>query len=518
MNDMTESKFEPKDLFRIFTQHRKKMILFACVAMGVALAWVMFGPRTYESVAKLYVRLGREQVSLDPTATIGPTMNLYQTHENEINSTLQILDNRHIAELVVDAIGAENILADRDHRDDSSSAASTSGTAADGLWSAAKTVLRVEPESDRSRAIRNLQERVSIWAPANSGVVVVRARSGDPKMAQRIVQQWTDIFLSEYVRLTHTEGTFKFFKRQADALAPQLATSEQELQRAKDAAGLVSVTGQQAMLENRIGTLRLQAATNQAELASAQANLRQLTAEIKSVPPQIIAQQLTGVANDAYDRMRERLYELEMKEQELKSRYTPQHPSVAAVIKQRAEAKAILDGQSTTRAHSAAEPNPIHQTLSQSLLTEQARVAALAAEGRALEGQIELANRDLQALNANELKIAKLTRQRDILQDNYRSHMSKLEQARTNEALGRDHISSVNVLQPAFLNERPISPSRAMTLALGFLIAIGGSMGLAMLAEYRNPTFSAAGHARTAMDRPVTVTIPRTPPLEVYAR
>ena len=518
MIDKPESKLEPQDFFRIFSQHRKKMVLFACVSLAAALAWVIFAPRTYESIAKLYVRLGREQVSLDPTATIGQTMNLYQTHENEINSTLQILDSRHIAELVVDAIGVENILADRDPGDDSSSAASTSGTVADGLWSAAKTVLRVEPESDRSRAIRNLQQRVTIWAPANSGVVIVRARSGDSKMAQRIAQQWTDVFLREYVRLTHTEGTFEFFKRQVDSLAPQLATAEQELQRAKDAAGLVSVTGQQSMLENRIGTLRLQAATNQAELASAQANLRQLTSEIKSVPPQIIAQQLTGVANDAYDRMRERLYELEMKEQELKSRYTAQHPSVTAVIQQRAEAKAILDGQSTSRQHSAATPNPIHQTISQSLLTEQARVAALAAQGRALEGQLELATRDLQALNANELKIAKLTRQRDILQDNYRSHMTKLEQARTDEALGRDHISSVNVLQPAFLNERPISPSRAITLALGLLIAVGGSMGLALLADYWSPTSTAAAQAHSAVERPVPVSIPRTPPLEVYAR
>lgn len=518
MSNIARDELVLKDIFQIFSRQRRKMILFACAAMGVALAWIIFAPRTYESVAKLYVRMGREQVGLDPTATIGPTMNLYQTHENEINSTLQILDSRQIAEQVVDAIGAESILADSEKSQEKGSEPASSASAMDGLWGVARTILRVEPQSDRNRAIRKLQTKVLIWAPANTGVVAVRARSGDPKLAQRIVQQWSDIFMREYVRLTHTEGTFAFFKRQVDSLGPQLVTSEQELQRAKNAAGLVSVAGQQEMLEARIGALRMQAATNHTALASAQANLRQLTADIKSLPPQIVAQQLTGVANDAYDRMRERLYTLELTEQEFRSRYTDEHPAVAALATQRKEAESILGHQADSRAHSTKGPNPVHQTISQSLLTEQARVAALSAEGRALQEQIALAGEDLKSLNANEIKIAELTRRRDILQDNYRSHMLKLEQARTNEALGHDHISSVNLLQPAFLDEKPVSPSRAMTLALGLLVAVCGSMGLALVLEYRNPSLNTSEQVQRAMDLPAPVSIPRTPPLEVYAR
>jgi len=508
-----------RDIARVFSRHRKKMILFATASVAIAFGWIIMAPRTYESVAKLYVRLGREQVTLDPTATTGPTMNLYQTHENEINSTLQILDSRQIAEQVVDAIGADIILADADPESDKGSQPSKSLLAGvkESLMGGLKTVLRVEPQSERYRAIRALQQRVKIWSPANSGVLVIQARSGDPRLAQRIAQEWSEIFQTEYVRLTHTEGSFEFFQRQVTTLGPELEKAEKNLQQAKDSAGLVSVAGQQQVLENRIGSLRLQAAANQAAKASAQANAEQLAAKMKTVPRLILAEQMTGVSDDAYNRMREKLYELELTEADLKSRYTDQHPAVISVVRKRAEAKNILSNRADSRAHSTETPNPIYQSLQQLLLTEQARVESLSAEGRALNEQLELAHKDLQALNAYEIKLAALTRKRDILQDNYRTHMAKLEQARTNEALGKDHISSVNLLQKAYLDEKPVSPSRAIVMALGLVVAVLGGMGMALLAEHWNATLPVSAYAQQTAERPVRVAMVRSAPLEACA-
>jgi len=519
MNAILEGGIALRDVLQVFSRHRKKMIAFACLCIGVAVAWIIFAPRSYESVAKLYVRLGREQVTLDPTATTGPTMNLYQTQENEINSTLQILDSREIAEQVVDTIGAAVILADVDPDSDKGSQPSKSLLASvkDSVMGGLKTILRIEPQSERYQAIRALQQRVKIWSPANSGVLVIRARSADPRLAQRIAQQWSEIFQNEYVRLTHTEGSFEFFQRQVTTLGPELEKAEKELQQMKDSAGLVSVPGQQQVLENRIGSLRLQAAANQAAIASTKANAEQLAAKLKTVPQKILAEQLTGVSDDAFNRMREKLYELELNEADLKSRYTDEHPAVIAVVRRRAEAKAILAGRSDSRAHSMEAPNPIYQSLQQSLLTEQAKVASLTAEGGALSEQLKLANVDLQKLNAFEIKLAALTRKRDILQDNYRNHMAKLEQARTNAALGQDHISSVNLLQKAYLDEKPVSPSRAIVMALGLVAAVFGGMGLALLVEYWNPTMTSQPLTQQAVERPVRVALSRSAPLEACA-
>src|SRR5262245_46318981 len=99
------------DFLRAIFRHRKKMLLFFVLVLVADVAWVAFGRRTYESAAKLYLRVGRESLTLDPSATTGQTVQLYQTLDNQINSTLQILEGRHIAEQVVDEIGVGNILA-----------------------------------------------------------------------------------------------------------------------------------------------------------------------------------------------------------------------------------------------------------------------------------------------------------------------------------------------------------------------------------------------------------------------
>ena len=67
-------------------------------------------PKTYQSEAMLLVRLGRENVSLDPTAATGQTVNLSQNRENEIKSEMEILTSQALAEMVVDTIGYEAFL------------------------------------------------------------------------------------------------------------------------------------------------------------------------------------------------------------------------------------------------------------------------------------------------------------------------------------------------------------------------------------------------------------------------
>ena len=56
--------------------------------MSIAVVGNLSKRDVYESKAKLLVRLGRESVSIDPTATTGEFMNVNQSRESEINSEL----------------------------------------------------------------------------------------------------------------------------------------------------------------------------------------------------------------------------------------------------------------------------------------------------------------------------------------------------------------------------------------------------------------------------------------------
>ena len=99
-----------RDFYDVLFRHkRRSLVFFFCVMTVMTLATFLF-PEIFRSEATLMVRLGRESVSLDPTATTGQVVSIGMDKENEINSELAILQSRELAEKVVDAIGVDMIL------------------------------------------------------------------------------------------------------------------------------------------------------------------------------------------------------------------------------------------------------------------------------------------------------------------------------------------------------------------------------------------------------------------------
>src|SRR5689334_8679514 len=96
MNSPEDRLTTPIRVWRALTRQKIAAAAFFVAvvsAVGVAAA---IAPRTYRSQTKLFLRLGRENVTLDPTTTLGqtPVVAIPPSRENEINSVLEILKAR----------------------------------------------------------------------------------------------------------------------------------------------------------------------------------------------------------------------------------------------------------------------------------------------------------------------------------------------------------------------------------------------------------------------------------------
>src|SRR5690242_9635863 len=94
---MTSTPFDsPFGVLRALVRHRWRagLAFVLCLIAAVAAAFVV--PSKFASEAKLFVRLGRETISLDPTATTGETVTVSETREIEINSILDVLRTRAV--------------------------------------------------------------------------------------------------------------------------------------------------------------------------------------------------------------------------------------------------------------------------------------------------------------------------------------------------------------------------------------------------------------------------------------
>src|SRR5712692_8666547 len=105
-----------RDLAPVVFHHKGKVVLFFLAVMGAVTVYTLVCPRAYRSQAKLFVRLGRENATLDPMATVGqaPVVAVPQSRENEINSSVEILNSRVVLEKVIDSVGPRAILDGRE--------------------------------------------------------------------------------------------------------------------------------------------------------------------------------------------------------------------------------------------------------------------------------------------------------------------------------------------------------------------------------------------------------------------
>ena len=58
-----------------------------------------------------------------------------------------------------------------------------------------------------------------------------------------------------------------------------------------------------------------------------------------------------------------------------------------------------------------------------------------------------------------------------------------MEQARMHDVLAKMHITSVNVVQPASLQMRPVAPNKPVCAVMGFIAAVALALGLPVLIE-----------------------------------
>jgi uncharacterized protein involved in exopolysaccharide biosynthesis len=66
---------------------------------------------------------------------------------------------------------------------------------------------------------------------------------------------------------------------------------------------------------------------------------------------------------------------------------------------------------------------------------------------------------------------------------NYQAYAQHLEQNRIDQALEAGRISSINIIQPATFDPKPVGPKIFVILGLGLVIGLIGAIGLPLVAD-----------------------------------
>jgi polysaccharide biosynthesis protein PslE len=522
------SDISPLHLLKVIWRHKGKAIAcFVCVVSAVAVA-TLYWPKTYRSEGKLLVRLGRENMAIDPTATLGatPMLAIQQTRENEINSIIEIIHSRVLIDKVVDAIGPAVILGSEPFHEtasldrsnphnpqvqpasfDTPSAAETSGGAASDAESR---------DPIRAAAIRRLSKSLNAEAARKSDVILISYDAESPELAQCIVQQMIQFFLEEHIRLNRTPGAQEFLSKQTNDIHQRLRDKENELRKLQDETGLAEPQGQRTIVVNRIGRLEDDLLQVSTALSSAEAGVKQLKEQLDSLPENQVTEQTVGMSNEAADGMRQQLYALQIREQELATKFTNDHPQLEQVRRQIAEAKAVLDREQGSRTQTKTGPSKPYEEIKVQLLKAEPELAALRAKSERLQNQLKTETAARDKLNSDELQIARLQREVQLEEANYRKYSDSLEQARIDHAMAEGGKSNVSIVQPATFDLKPVKPNVGMNLAAGLALGALAGLGLAFAAESWDDSLRTSDDLERHLDLPTLATLPRLKPRQLH--
>ena len=240
------------------------------VTLLLAVLAMIFLPRSYHSEAMIFVKLGRETVSLDPTATTGNQISVIESRDNEINSIRDMLYSRGIMEKVADRIGPEVVLGDAPLTDERFETNFVPGTD--------------YKNSPRQKAILELSEKTHVITSRKSSVLTLVAEAKSPKLAQRILNEYLDVYLAMHTEAQQTPQSNQFFEEQSKILKIQWQESMKALQIAKEDAGVVSVAGARDNLELQTNETETLLASVNSNLSSTQARMLKFQDIIKRNP------------------------------------------------------------------------------------------------------------------------------------------------------------------------------------------------------------------------------------------
>lgn len=490
-------------LLSLFWRHKGKVLLMLFLGMGLTLAYIGLAPRKFASNAKLFVQIGRESVTLDPTATTGQLVGVADSRESEVLAVEELLGSRLLAENTVDHFGPEKILEKDPKRPGLQLSKRLSFLDPYNL-----NPLRVY--SLRDKAIESLLENLRVGAVNKTSVLSARYVAEDPQLARDVLSYLLAQACDEHVRVHRTKGSQEFFAGQTELLKTKLAGLEEQYRDLKNRTGLAALESQREIELQQLGSLQADLKRAHADRDGIEAELRERHEKLEHQPQFIVSERTTGQPQSTGQSLREKVFDLEVHEQELASKYTDENPLLIQLRSQLAEARRIA-AREKPGSEVKSSVSETYKATQLAVQEREAELVAINARSAALDTQIAVIEANLKQINDSEVELKRLEREIELTRTNYIKYAENLEQARINQELEEAKITSLTLMQPPSYSETPVSPQPLVAIAMGLALSLICGAGVAVLADgRRRPAVTAAGVASTPA--PTTIVIEHAAP------
>jgi uncharacterized protein involved in exopolysaccharide biosynthesis len=525
MDTSAKSNFSLRDFLDIvFKRKIPILVFFSATFFTVAIGTFLAKP-IYEASSQILVKVGRENLYV-PTGG-RTTMSIRPNPEQFMNSELEILGSRSLVEKVVDSIGPAAMYRSQNNKDQMILGSIVSSDNAiqsalekavltlqhllkkgKGILSGLRSSSRAQ-QSPREKAILMTHKALNAQAVKESNVIKVSFKHEDPKMAAIVVNNLVNDYLDHRLKIHKNPKSHKFFQDQSMILKVKLRQAEEKLKSLKKKHDVTSLKEERSILLRQEADLR--AAWNRAlsQEAETENRIRQLRKQLATTAKTVPQAEETEHNQGLISTLEGRLVELELKQRELLTKYNEGSRLVENV---RGEIKMVreklLEQETKRYETSRSGLNMTHQRLQEQLFGNEVELKALKGKRESLSFQLDNYRKRLNNINAIEVELNELQNQVDMDRQNYQLYLTKIEESRISDAMDREKIASVSVIEPARVPFKPVSPRVLLNMVLAVFLGGFGALGLAFFLEYLNDTLERVEDVERVFQLPVLGSIP----------
>jgi uncharacterized protein involved in exopolysaccharide biosynthesis/Mrp family chromosome partitioning ATPase len=421
--------------FVLFRQKWKILTLSLAGVLGAVLLLTVIKPPQYQSEALISIRYVVEGKTLNPPGDESNTTPLNQQRSSIIANEIDALNSLDLAKQVVQVITPERILLNTGAKGGSDS-------------------------NQADRAAFLVRNGFSVESLPESSDIRLTYQNPDPALVQPVLGEIIDAYLMRHVQMHEGTGVSnEFLTNEVARLHAQLAQTDDELSKLKNANGVVSADATQKAYADQISQIRLDIFSAQVELAEHKAMLQELAGS--SGPEQGATNVPSGgaVPSDQVDKYRnvcELIVSLEQKEQNYLTvqGFTTENVLVKQVqqqIEQNEIVKRSLQAKYPTLVSlNIPLPSPAITQPGETpidLSTESERVAALKVKIQTLNSQFGQVWAEATNFDKIRSSISELEQKREVESTNLKYFMNNLEESRIDEALGEDKAANISIIQ-----------------------------------------------------------------------
>lgn len=473
------------DIYYIIFRH--KWLVGGAFIIGALAALIVYAsaPKTYESEAKLMVHYVLDKNSPRVHDHDSTVKDPDAAGASVINNELQILTSYKLAEEVASNVGPKEILA------------------------------KLSGGTDLSAATAAVQRGLLASGIRNSEVIDIVFEHPDQTILQPVLAKVIQSYLKIHKDIHNPVDEYQtFLQTQVDSLKVRLNEIDDQLKKAKDDAGIISLEDSKKDLADQIAKIHQEQNEAQENLAERQAQLTWLESLVKpSKSPALAANSpstnVASVSTNAspasfkaptpeqvaeYQKLHDLLESYRKKELDLRAEFSDRSIRVLNIQKNIADARARI-AKLESEAPDLVSVKPIPAApgapasvsdplagLKAQMQTEVGNIILLQAKIGALNRQWEQAQNQASNLAALEAPIADLTRKKLAAETDYQYYSTSLEQTGVEQMLASGKMSGIRLI------DGPTPPaahvSKVLKTAAGILFAcIGLGLGLAFAIE-----------------------------------